>query len=530
MKKRWILLAAPVALVASLAIAVPLLDREVANARPLDHRAAIDATWDARFKPGPVDGFVAPVLGLAPTGSATMHGDGWQSDTHPVAGLFREPVEVRSRRAGGALQRQCATFLFRRDGKIFALCGGLFSFRIVLIDPATLSALASYDLPMRPTAFQTIIHRDPSITSNDSSGGAYMVLDDRDRLVLGDSRHRVQILEAADTGGAWTIGSVRQWDLRRFIPHDCQHYDNWFPSGSCDMLTSVVPGPGGHFWWTTRHGRIGTLSPRTGQVSPIALKNEEIQNAVAQEDGTIYILSDHALYAFGAAPDGKPRLRWRQPYDRGSSRKTGSINQGSGTTPTLIGSEFIAIADNADRRINLVVMRRGELPAGTKRLVCSIPMFADGASATDNSMVGFGRSLVVENNYGYTNAREQTDYRNVKGGVSRFDIRADGSGCDMIWTSPLKMPSVVAKLATRSGIIWYMSVAGTRQPDDGRAEKQLWSVTGLDFATGREVARIPLGTGNDWNNNWSALALGPDDSIYVGTTRGFAQVRRVSGS
>jgi hypothetical protein len=191
-----------------------------------------------------------------------------------------------------------------------------------------------------------------------------------------------------------------------------------------------------------------------------------------------------------------------------------------------LGRDYIAIADNADERINLVVLRRGAIPEGAKRLVCSIPMFAKGASATDNSMVGFGRSVVVENNFGYTNARSHKDYRTVAGGVSRIDIRDDGSGCDLVWTSSLKVPSVVAKLATRSGILWYLGMEGVRKPDTGKPDDQLWSLAGLDLVTGREVARIPLGTGNNWNNNWSALALGPDDSIYAGTSRGFVQVRK----
>lgn len=526
MQKRWFLLAVPVALAAVLVVGVPFLDREAVIARPLDGRSALAPSWDSAFRPAPVAGAVAPVQGLAAVGSAAMHGDGWQSDTHPVAGPFGGAVEVRSRRAGGKLQRQCATFLFRRDGNIFAMCGGLFGFRIVLIDAGSLRALATYDLPMRPSAFQTIIHRNPDITASDSSGGAYMVLDDKDRLVLGDSRQRVRVLEAVKSGEAWSVRSTRDWDLRSFIPHDCQHYDNWFASGPCDMLTSVVPGPGGLYWWTTRFGRVGTLHPRTGKVSRTVLKQEEIQNAVAQEDGAIYILSDHALYAFEAASDGAPRLRWREAYDRGSARKTGSINQGSGTTPTLVGRDYIAIADNADERINLVVLRRGAIPEGAKRLVCSIPMFAKGASATDNSMVGFGRSVVVENNFGYTNARSHKDYRTVAGGVSRIDIRDDGSGCDLVWTSSLKVPSVVAKLATRSGILWYLGMEGVRKPDTGKPDDQLWSLAGLDLVTGREVARIPLGTGNNWNNNWSALALGPDDSIYAGTSRGFVQVRK----
>ena len=38
----------------------------------------------------------------------------------------------------------------------------------------------------------------------------------------------------------------------------------------------------------------------------------------------------------------------------------------------------------------------------TGRFVCGEAVFADNASATDNSLVAVGDSLFVENNYGYT--------------------------------------------------------------------------------------------------------------------------------
>ena len=41
------------------------------------------------------------------------------------------------------------------------------------------------------------------------------------------------------------------------------------------------------------------------------------------------------------------------------------------------------------------------LRRGRQRAVCRMPVFPRGAGATENSLIGTGRSLVVENNYGY---------------------------------------------------------------------------------------------------------------------------------
>src|SRR4029434_11295114 len=82
-------------------------------------------------------------------------------------------------------------------------------------------------------------------------------------------------------------------------------------------------------------------------------------------------------------------------------RKPSQVDAGSGTTPTILPGGLVAITDNADP-MNVVVYRTARhLPRRLSRVVCEVPVFRKGASATENSLLGSGRSLIVENNYGY---------------------------------------------------------------------------------------------------------------------------------
>ncbi|MEN9683344.1 MAG: hypothetical protein RLZZ427_1095 [Pseudomonadota bacterium] len=499
------------------------IDRELTQPKPLPGASAAGISWDAQFDPAPVMGQFNTHGFLAPDANGTMHGDGGQSDTHAVAGPFGAGWSVRTRTSGNGMPHQCATFVHRRDGKVVAMCGGLSGFRIVLLDPATLELLASHDLPIRPSAFEAVVKRDMGIMMNDSSGGAYLFLDAADRVVLANSRWVLQRLAMREQSGHWHFTVDREWDLKPYVPHDCLNWNNLFPSSECDKVTSVLPDGSGYYWWTTRNGRLGTLDPRTGRVRVIRLggtgsrvQREEIQNSFAVDSRAVYVISDHAQYAFAADANGTPQQLWRSPYDRGSARKIGSINQGSGTTPTLIGADLITFADNADGRINVVVLDRRQ-----GQLICKVPVFAEGASSTDNSMIGWGRSIILENNAGYTSAHQQRDWRAVRGGMVRVDVRADRSGCDVVWTSPIKSPSVVSKLAAGSGIVWTYSFERDERRDETR-----WALVGLDFNTGRPIMRIPTGVGNAFDNNWSSISLAADGTLYLGVTQGLVQVRR----
>jgi hypothetical protein len=519
MKKRWVALGSLLLLMAGGYGWWTNANREIAEARPIIGASPAKTAWDATFAPAPVDGAINANPFLANATNGTMHGDGGQSDTHLAAGPFGGNLEVRSRQAGNGMTRQCSTFVYRSDGKPIVMCGGISGFRMVLLDPNTLEALAHYDLPVRPSSFEAAVKRDMGIVMSDSSGGAYLFLDNKDRLVFANSRWVVQRLVMKNEDGKWSFAIEREWDLKPYVPHDCFNWNNPSPSGECDKVTTVMPDHKGRYWWTTRGGRVGTLDTERGKVSVIRLKGEEIQNALSMDARAVYVLSDHAQYAFAADSAGKPVQLWRTAYDRGTKRKIGSINQGSGTTPTLLGDKWLTFADNADGRINIVVLRRSD---GSR--ICATPVFKDGASATDNSMIGWGRSIILENNAGFKSAYEQEDWSAVAGGVVRVDVRVDESGCDTVWTSPLKVPSVVPKLSAANGIAYFYNFDLVKGADG--KETQDWSIVGLDFKTGKQVIKIPTGRGRKFDNNWASMSIAPNGDFYAGVTGGLVQVRQ----
>ena len=105
------------------------------------------------------------------------------------------------------------------------------------------------------------------------------------------------------------------------------------------------------------------------------------------------------------------------------------MDAGSGTTPTIMKGGYVAITDNADP-MNVVVYRTAvHLKRGQRRLVCQAPVFDQGGSATENSLLTNNRSLYVENNYGYQDPFGPNRARVTAPGFARVDIVRDGTGC-----------------------------------------------------------------------------------------------------
>ncbi len=447
---------------------------------------------------------------MSNSGADTMHADGYASDTHPWAGPVGRASRVRFAGKG-----PCAEVAVTREKLLLLQCGGVTSFTLRLVDPVTLSDLATYPLPPRPSTLRAAQTANLDAIYSDSSG-AYFYLDNADRAVVADAAQHVQRIAHLRSGRAWRFRRTDDWDLSRYLPHDCATFTHPRPKGGCDPLTGVLPDWQGRLWWVTRYGRVGTIDPHTGRVRLVWLRGEQIENSHAVSEDGVSIVSDHALYQFRAGPDGTPRVVWRERYDRGSARKLGQINQGSGSTPTFLGKDYAAITDNADDRMHVLVYRRGDRVRG-RRLVCAVPVFGHHHSATENSLVGWGNRLVVENNSGYHDPTTMLGFPAIPGGLTAVDVGAHG--CRVAWTSAERSPSTVAKLARGNGMLYaYTFTAVSPGVDE-------WFLTVVDFRTGRTVARIRTGVGPAYDNAWGPVTIGPRGTAYVSCFGGLVAVR-----
>lgn len=456
--------------------------------------------------PGPLDATVpaydgAPVVDrplkhpriprhpfMAPTGQNSMHNDAYASDAYRGGGPRGENLQVTSATYGVL---ECATLTFDSRGRLVGLCGGLQGFTLMLIDPRTLEASAQL-----PTSARDLTSGTNPLT--DLCGGAYFYLDHRDRAIVETVDGTIMVVQVTETG---------------FALVDTLDVTSAIPDGDC--LIALMPDWSGRIWFVTQHGGVGNVDPATRVVRSLRLPGERIVNSFAtDETGGVFIVSDQALYRFDSRRDGTPTITWRKKYDRGSRQKPGQLSQGSGTTPTLIGKDLVVITDNADPRMRVVSYRR-TAERVKKRKVCSVPVFAAGASATENSLVAVGRSVVVENNYGYEGPQSTMVGRTTAPGIARVDVTR--KGCGTRWESDLVAPTSVPKASLKTGLLYvYGKPAG--------APADPWYFTAVDLRTGKLAWRRLTGTGAQWNNHYAAIYLGPDRAAYIATMVGLIRL------
>jgi len=470
------------------------------------------ATSGSPWTPQPIHVEIGQHPFLAASQYSNLHGGGGNADVNLGPGPLGRNTYLHSRRGTNPPGGMIATTVFTRDGNLISFVGAFAGFELDLLAPRSLHLLARFDLPQRPSTFAAVVTGNMDRVMADTSGGAYFYLDNEDRVVLADADQHVVRIGHRELDSGWEFYVADDWDVSAHVPNDCLGPKNWFPEGECDPITSVMPDGNGRIWWVTLHGRVGTVDPRDGTSRSMQFAGEQIQNTFAADTDQVYVLTDHALYGMQADDDGLPTVIWRQDYERGGGRKVGNASYGSGTSPTLVGDDWIAIADNGDPRDQLLVYRRARDVEG-ERLVCAVPLFADGHSAVELSLVAWNRSIVAANSFGYWNAYQQRDYGEAVGGISRIDVREDGSGCDVVWTSDARNPSSVVRMSAEAGLIYAYTV-------DEREGTDVWSLTALDARTGEGAFETRVGVGNRFDNSWAPLTIGPDGTAYIGIVTG----------
>ena len=305
-------------------------------------------------------------------------------------------------------------------------------------------------------------------------------------------------------------------------------------------IQSALPDWAGRIWFVTQSGVVGFVTPAGALHSLRLPAAETIANSFAMdESGGVFVVSTHALYRFDVR-GGTPSVTWRQPYDRGTRTKPGQVSQGSGTTPTLIGTASspgggaIAITDNADPRMDVLVYRRGKAGPG-KAPLCRQPVFPAGQGSDENSLISVPGGLVAENNYGYAGpkpAAPSTRTADTTPGLVKVAVDYATGGCHVAWSNTTaRIPTVVSKLSRGSGLIYgYTHPSAAEVPTTAPLPTALapdaWFFTAFDARTGRQVWSRYAGSGLGYNNNYAPVTIGPDGSAYVGTLGGllrFAQ-------
>jgi hypothetical protein len=443
---------------------------------------------------------------MAPNGQSEIHDDGWQTDVGTWGGpLGRSPKTISNQ-----VLRDCGSITFDRQGRVVSVCVGISGPQLYMFDPKTLDTLATYSLPPRQSV--------PTNTFQDFTGGGYFYLDNQDRVVTSTTTKHILVI--AETPGAPGFSVVHDYDLTSVI-------------SPAEKITSALPDSHGLLWFVTKtDGVVGTLNLASGAIHAIHLgsgSNGEIENSFAtDQNGGVYIDTNRKLYRFGEGPGGAPRVVWQVTYPNSGISKPGQVDDGTGTTPTVMPGGYVNITDNADP-MDIMVYRTAPHPfkwvrrgrhgrrhrVALPRQVCKFPIFAKGSSADENSIIAAGRSMIAENNYGYTGPTS-VENKTTTAGVVRVDLNANGRGCHRVWnTSAVATPTVVSKLALATGLIYSYTVDSNNN----------WYWTALDYRTGKVVYKSYAGTGIGYNNNYAGISISPRGYEYLGSLGGIMSLR-----
>jgi hypothetical protein len=461
---------------------------------------------------------------MAPNPRNSVHNDAWASDDYTARS---GPLGRHLTTFSTAIGRDCITLAFNHQGQIIGTCTDLnHGPGLYLLDPTTLDTLAFLQLPFVPPPAGT----NPA---TNTTGGAYFYLDNHDRVVVAASNRRILVIALVHHGSTPAFQQVADYD-----PTPCL-------TGG-DRMPSVLPDTQGRLWFVGRyHGAVGVLNPKTGKCRSVIL-HEEIENSFAVGRDGAYVVTDKAMYKFRARPGAAPKVVWKSRYRNSGKQKVGQFNAGSGTTPTLIGGPharpktatptYVAITDNADP-MNVVVYRAADRVGRRQhRVVCQVPVFAKGASDTENSLISIGRSVIVENNHGY----DVTKFNDIiaggvkipggnlgalsSPGMDRIDINRSGSGCHIVWrNTTIRAPSVVSKGDAANGLIYTY----VKPRDAGQPGAAVWAWAAVDYRTGKVVWQRIAGHGGLYNNHYAGIALSPKGkpTLYLGGVGGIVALR-----
>lgn len=321
----------------------------------------------------------------------------------------------------------------------------------------------------------------------------------------------------------------------------------WFANGALQ---------GAGFGQGLTEALIGFIRPSDGRHFSVRLEDEVIENSLAISESMVYMVTGPAgkadvanatgkFYALRAG-DEEVEVVYRAEYDAGSGLKLGGLSRGSGSSPNLLGNDYVAITDNADGQINLLIYPQvppgGQHPAHKNshvQPVCSVPLFTPGESSLDSTFVnhfnGKSYGVVVTNCYSFpfplwfANAGldingNWSSHAAIGAGLQRIDVTPQPDGtvtCGMRWTDDTSRTTSIATLSTANGLLYNYD-----QDLDLAREQGLfvWYLTARDWESGEMVWRYRVGEGGVFNNNYQTPTLGPGGCLHLYVVGGLVRL------
>ncbi len=294
----------------------------------------------------------------------------------------------------------------------------------------------------------------------------------------------------------------------------------------------------------TRYNLLVLIDRASGKQVYLRLSKgdeEEVSNSLAlDEDGGIYALSDEALYRVQWDKTTHTlKQTWRAPYPKAAYSLPGRLGEGSGTTPTLMGTgsddKLVVIADGQEK-MELMAFWRDSIPKGAKQVPGHAPEVAGAIaidfgnpkiarSITEQSVLVSGNGAVVVNN-DYGNRKTGYFYdlvtilnSNKKGiapyGIQKFDWDNSAHQWKEAWHAPgLSVPNGIPCMSRATGLIYYV----------GQTQEN-WTFEGVNWLTGELAFRKELTKEKKYNSFYSATEVSYDNAIVSGSYGGAMQLK-----
>ena len=239
---------------------------------------------------------------------------------------------------------------------------------VVTVDPQNLTIQESWQPP----------------TANVTLNFGYMeMLTETDEIVFSSQQGQIYVVDRTQQGDKSSLQLSRSIDL---TPSGVLH--------GIPLLNSVYDAAG-NIWFSTGGIRgvdgqgaqpltvVGYITPN-GTIHSMSVPNQMVENGISVRNTTIFLITGPTYNGTGAnatgffsalqpGPGTSVSVLWNITYDAGSGPRPGSFARGSGSTPTLLGDDYVAVTDNNNTHNNLLIFRQNA--TGTQKPLCKVPLF-----------------------------------------------------------------------------------------------------------------------------------------------------------